>query len=255
MRAVLVMLLAMAALVGTTAQPRDAVIVLGEMRRALGAEALLDGLSSLSMTAAGEMSIKGQSMEIADEYYLLFPDHYLRLRRLIPGSSAYSRDDLQMTDGFRGDQIIRAIGRRRIPPPVPSGDRLALAKSRHNAARLLLALTGRSMPSYPLAFTSVGKEETESGTYEVVEARNPDAVVMRLYVDAATHLPAMVESTGLEQTPPIRWFVSEFKKTDGLNWPRHLEEQAEGGLTETLRITAWKVNPRIDRRIFDPIRR
>jgi hypothetical protein len=212
------------------------------MRQALGGEAPLAAIKSLSMTASGHMTVKGKSMPIADEYFLLIPDHYLRVRRL-------RVSDLALFEGFRGDQLIRRIGDRH-PPAAPDGDRLALGKWRHDAARLLLALAGRTLPGYPMTLGSPGTEEITGITYDIVEGRGPDGVVMRLYVDAKTHLPDMVATTGLEKTPNTNWFLSDFKETNGLNWPGEIEEQVEGALTEVLQIKSWKVNPKLDSRMF-----
>jgi hypothetical protein len=237
---------------GIAVSQPDAAVILRGMRNALGGEAALDAVRSLSMTATGRMEIKGMSMGIADEYALLFPDHYLRTRRLIVSRSA----DGAIFEGFRGDQLIRVIGRRKTPPPgVPNGDPLAFAKFRHDAARLVLALTGRTLPNYPLTLAAAGTEEAGGSTYDIIEARGPEGVIMRLYVDAKTHLPAMVASSGLEKTPFTRWLLSEFKKADGLNWPWEIEEQVDGGLVETVTVKSWKVNPPLDPRSFDPIRR
>ena len=231
---------------------KDAETILKEMRQALGGEAALAAVKSLSMTASGEMTVKGKSMPVADEYFLLIPDHYLRVRRLIPNISEPLRSrvsDSALFEGFRGDQLIRRIGDRH-PPAAPDGDRLALAKWRHDAARLLLALAGRTLPGYPMTLASPGTEEVTGVSYDIIEGRCPDGVVMRLYVDAKTHLPDMVATTGLEKTPDTNWFLSDFKKVNGLNWPGEIEEQVEGALTEVLQIKSWKVNPRLDSRMF-----
>lgn len=251
--AVLLVFGVVSAVRGVPRPQQDADAVLSAMRNALGGEAVLDGVKSLSMTATGRMEIKGMSMGIADQYHLLFPDHYLRTRRLVANMSAARVVDAALTEGFRGDHLIRLVGMRKTPrPAVPDADRLALAKLRHDAARIVLVLTGRSLTTYPLAFGFAGTEDIGGIAYDIVEARGPGEVLMRLYVDKTTHLPAMVASSGLEKTPDTRWFVSEFKKTDRLNWPREFEERLDGGHTETLTIKSWKLNPPLDPRTFDP---
>ena len=234
------------------ARQPDAAAVLAEMRQALGGAAALDSLQALSMTATGRMEVKGMTMAVADDYFLMLPDHYMRVRRLVIRD--VSSEDARVYEGFRGGELILVLGRR-PPPAVPGGDRLALAKSRHDAARLMLALTGRSLPTYPLEFKAVGREDVGSSTYDTVEAHGPEGVVMQLYIDTKTHLPAMIASRGLEKTPDTRWFLAEFKDTAGLNWPREIEEQVEGGLSETLTVRSWKLNPKLDPRLFVPMTR
>ena len=233
-------------------QERTAAAILRDMRQALGGDAALADVKSVSLEAAGQMSIKGTSMDVADDYFMVWPDHFMRVRRLVGMSRFASVSDMKMYQGCRGDVVIRSGGRRSTPPTVtPTGDRLALAKCRHDAARLALALTGTSIPVFPLEFSVSGVEEAGGERYEIVAAQGPDSVRLQLYVEAKTHLPAMVVSNGLERTPELKWFLSDFKRTGAFVWPRRIEEQAEG-LTETLTIKAWKVNPRIDARTFEP---
>ena len=252
MRAALIVL-ALSAVVssfGATQPQRDAAAVLRDMRQAIGVEAMLDGFKGLSMTAVGEIKLKGLALDVADEYFMLMPDHYLRVRR--PRVARSGGDSRPLKEGFRGDRLIRPLGGHTPPEVLHEGDRLALAKWRHDAARLILALTGTALPSYPMTFTAAGTEEAGGSTYEIVESRSADGVVMRLFVDTTTHLPAMVATTGLEKTPDTRWFVSSFKKTAGLNWPTSIEEQTDVGISEMVTVKAWRLNPRIDARVFDP---
>jgi hypothetical protein len=225
------------------------------MRVALGGEAPLDGIQSMSMRAEGDMTVKGLKLRVVDEYFLLLPDNYLRTRKLDLAGFQYSTPNAsKLFEGFTGPRLIRAMsGGRALPSQAsPDGDRLMLAKMRHDAARLVLALTGRTVSTYPLELAAAGTEDVGGATYNIVEARGADGVILRLYVDGNTHLPAMIATSGLEKTPDTRWLVSEFKKTDGLNWPRRIEEQTDGGLIETLTVKSWKLNPKLDPRTFVP---
>lgn len=215
------------------------------MRQALGGDEALDAVKSFSLETAGSSSVKGRSFPIDDDYHYVLPDRYLRVRRLHGAS-------LRVFEGFKGAQLIR---RRSdgggVRGAVPDGDRLTLARWRHDAARFVLALMGRSLPTYPLEFSLAGREQAAGIVYDVVEATG-GGIRMRLHVDSFTHLPAMVTTTGLERAPEIRWIVSEFKRTGSLNWPTHIEEQAEGLLDEEYTVRRWKINPAIDARTFDP---
>jgi hypothetical protein len=112
-------------------------------------------------------------------------------------------------------------------------------------------LMGKSLPTYPLEFSVAGREEVAGITYDIVEAMG-SGIRMRLHVDSLTHLPAMVTTVGLERAPEVRWIVSKFKRTGPLNWPTHIEEQAEGLMDEEFSVRRWKINPAIDARTFDP---
>jgi hypothetical protein len=229
----------------TPSQQSDAHAILNAMRQALGGDAALDGVRSFSLETSGSVSLQGRSVPISDEYHFVLPDRYLRVRR--PRGAS-----LHVFEGFKGDQLIRrARYGGDAPGAVPEGDRLTLARWRHDAARFVLVLMGKSLPTYPLEFSVAGREEVAGITYDIVEAMG-SGIRMRLHVDSLTHLPAMVTTVGLERAPEVRWIVSKFKRTGPLNWPTHIEEQAEGLMDEEFSVRRWKINPAIDARTFDP---
>jgi hypothetical protein len=238
---------------------RDGAAILKDVRAALGGEAVLDGIQSLSMRAEGEMAVKGLRLRLADEYLLLLPDNYLRTRRLdIANLSQYGTPNAsRVFEGFKGPHLIRGVSGGRALPNIaaPDGDRLMLAKLRHDAARLFFALTGRSMSAESMELNAAGIEDVAGVSYEILEARVAEGLLLRLHLDAKTHLPAMVTSTLPPGTTETRWLLSEFKRTGPVHWPRHIEDQTSGVLTETLSVREWKVNPKIDPRKFDVGRR
>ena len=237
-----------------TVPQRAAAAVIKEMRAALGGDAALDDIKTVALTAEGRLTVKGVAVGIRDESFLVLPDRYLRVRQVsvevgetrVPGAPP------RMYEGFRGDQLIRAVTRRPPPPVASDGDRLALAKWRHDASRLLLVLTGRPLPGYPLEFDEARVVDIGGTTYDVLTAQGPQGLQLTLYVDATTHLPALVETSGLEKTAGSKWFVSDFRKTGPLMWPRQFEQEADAVFTETLTVKTWKVNARIDARTFEP---
>lgn len=228
------------------AQDRDAQVILKEMRQALGGEAALDAVKSFSLETRGSVSVEGRTIPMTDEYYFVLPDRYVRIRQPRSGWS------LRLFEGFNGEQLIRRASYDRARPgALAEGDRLTLARWRHDAGRFALALLGTSLPTYPLEFSLAGREEAAGTVYDVVEATG-NGIRMRLHVDSRTHLPAMVTTVGLERAPEIRWFVSKFKRTGLLTWPTHIEEQADGLMDEEFTVRRWKTNDAIDPRTFDP---
>jgi hypothetical protein len=224
---------------------RNAEAILKDMRQALGGEAALDRVKSFSLETTGWVSVQGRSVPIRDHYYFVLPDRYLRVRELRGAS-------LRVFEGFKGDELIRRAshdGKR--PGALAEGDRLTLARWRHDAARFVFALLGTSLPTYPLAFSVIGQDQAAGIVYDVVEA-TADGARMRLYVDSLTHLPVMVTTGGLERAPEIRWLLSKFKRTGPLNWPTQMEEQAEGLMSEEVTVRRWKINPATDAGTFDP---
>jgi hypothetical protein len=120
----------------------------------------------------------------------------------------------------------------------------------------------------------------------VIEGRSADGFVMRLYVDASTHLPVVMAwqapppvvitttSTAItrggqviSQSPPgplppgdptaglapVTWRLefSDFKVRDGLNWPHRLRVMLGDQVTEDTRLGKFKLNPKTDARKFN----
>jgi hypothetical protein len=79
------------------------------------------------------------------------------------------------------------------PPPDPRKARVTTLKQ--DFAKLTLGLFAASFPSYPLTFSLVGQAEAPQGRADVIEARGPDAFVLKLFVNSETHLPIMVSWT------------------------------------------------------------
>ena len=126
-------------------------------------------------------------------------------------------------------------------------------------------LFGKSIDGYPLEFAYVGREDVAGSSYDVIEATDVHRMSMRLHVDAVTHLPAMLTFPGEKPLPLIepgeiasvslelverRWVLSEYRKEEGLNWPRRLEELVGGDVVEDIRFRRVKVNPKVDARRF-----
>ena len=79
------------------------------------------------------------------------------------------------------------------PPPDPRKARVTTLKQ--DFAKLTLGLFAASFPSYPLTFSLIGQAEAPQGRADVIEARGPDAFVLKLFVNSETHLPIMVSWT------------------------------------------------------------
>lgn len=239
--------------IGGVGQQKDAATVMVEMREALGGADVLSKVKSISMSASGELKLKGTSMRLEGEVFLELPDKYVYEMQLTPrfGGGAAPRGAPKMVSGFNGPELLGDILRRGSRPLDAKEKDRALRRNRHDAARFAVALLGTTLRDYPMQFTYAGTERAGSDTYDVLETAAPGDVTLQLYVDAHTHLPAMFATTGMWETKvPIRWLLSDFKSHDGLNWPRRIEQESDG-LIENLQVKRWKVNPKIDARKFD----
>ena len=60
----------------------------------------------------------------------------------------------------------------------------------------MLGLFATSFSSYPLTFTYAGQAEAPQGKADVLEAKGPPNLTLRLFVYRDTHLPVMVRWQG-----------------------------------------------------------
>ena len=280
--------------VNLAAQIQDASQVLAEMRQALGGAAALDAIRTL--TARGEERRGPMPRSLPFELFVLLPDHYMTIARDFQHGGPMPVE-ITYYKGVRGNELIRRVDSNiPFPPdPIPSTPQAAAQHQRrltlsqqHEFARLALLFLGSSVDAYPLQFTYAGRESVDSKACDVVEARHVDGFTMRLFVDAATRLPAMISwqappvitltttSTSIVATgprgtqvttetpaalPPVdltpgapvehRLLVSDFKIERGLNWPRRLRYLSGKDLIEELRFRSFSINPKIDVRRFD----
>jgi hypothetical protein len=268
--------------------------VLAAARQALGGDAALGAVRSFNISGRLTRDIGDQEITLQVEIDCELPDKFVR--------RTTNRNPLLSTssfDGFNGDEPIRyTIPPMRQPPLLLAGpgapDKVAESRKRLTMAnkrtfvRLTLAMFAASFDAYPLTLTYAGQEIEQDRMFDVVEIKGPDDVMMRLSVDAVTHLPRAVRW----QTEPIvirvqtrdgpgwpanvkpppgvillseassgdpaaglplvehRLLFTEYKKTDGLNWPHRLQEIVNGAIAEDARFSRFKINPKIDPKKF-----
>jgi hypothetical protein len=274
---------------GFGAQARSADDVLREMRAALGGEAALDAIKTLSVSGSQIHRLGGRSHENSIELFVLLPAHYLSVSRslqMLPGPGSMNIDTTNYS-GFRGDVLIRRTESNIPYPPDPDPPSVQLQFNKRRFARIALALFGKGFAGE--AFSYVGQETVDKQTMDVIEMRAADDFVTRLYVNQASHLPAAIAwlapapvmftatSTSTVTTrngevvsqtppttpvpvpgnttpgPPVTWKItlSDFKLQDGLNWPHRFSSMVDGKPGEELRFGKFKLNPKIDERRFD----
>ena len=276
------------------AQARDADTVLREMRAALGGDAALDAIKTLSVTGSVDSTFGSSKRNSSLELFAMLPDHFMEVRRNVDSVAGPARMDIETTtySGFRGDELIKRT-ESNFPPPdfgpqTPAADQRAVQGRKREFARLAVVLFGRSFAGSPLAFSYVGPETVDGQATEVIAMRASNGVVMRLYVNQATHLPShitwqasapvfftttssstvtvqggkvvsqsapTVDPTGPPPTPlpNVTWqfVISDFKVQDGLNWPHRFKEMAGAQVMTDLRLGKFKINPKIDARKFN----
>ena len=182
----------------------DAGAILAAAREALGGDRKLSEVKSFVATGRTRQVRGNNLVPIEFELYCELPDRYVR-KDEIP-----AQESEPTSSGFNADRLIQipppaaaagpapgtaaaAPGRAPGPPPDPRKARVTTLKQ--DFVRLTLGLFAASFPSYPLTFSLIGQAEAPQGRADVIEARGPDAFVLKLFVNSETHLPIMVSWT------------------------------------------------------------
>jgi hypothetical protein len=263
------------------------------MRVALGGEAALDAITSFTVDGSVRQTAGGFTKDLSIELSVQLPDRFLDVRR--DTNSAGPRVvDITYYAGFRGDTLIRRTDSTipfppdpwpQIPAVVAQREREITLANKQGFARLAVILFGRSFGGYPLQFAYRGTERRGERAINVVEATAMDGYRMRVSIDAATHLPAMIAYSArqgvmvsttstivtrgnevVSQTPagsltvvdvaglPIvehRLAPSKFKAQNGVNWPHRLTETVGTDVVSQTDLGKFRLNPKLEPRRFE----
>lgn len=194
-------------------QGNDVTRVVSAIRQALGGAEKL--LSVKTLSAEGTITRPlpdGTSRASRVEFAFELPDKYVKKDTvgMINGAA------LLRTSGFNGDALIEATD---LPPQfsgagghimvrpgsfagTPSGPitleqsqqaRITgLQSSKREFTRLSLGMFASGSAAYPVEFSYVGQAESPDGKAEVLEVRHVDGFVVKMFVDAKTHMPLML---------------------------------------------------------------
>jgi len=280
-------------LAGRPAPRQDAESVLAGMRKALGGDAALDAIHGFSASGSIAKHHDGFHKNLSLQLHALLPDHFLTIEN-DRDSAGPMNIDITYYRGFRGDTLIRRTDST-IPFPPDPGPQTPAAIAQREAewlltrkqefTRLALVLFGKAFDAYPLTLSYEGRETVDGQAMDAIDGKAADGFVTRLYVDAATALPAIVawkappgvmvstSSTAImrggqmiSQTPPgplpsvdppagaplLTWRLvpSEFKAQNGVNWPRRLKVMIGKDVVEEMRLGKLTLNPKLDPRKF-----
>ena len=289
--AVMLALLAMSIGAGADDRQKTAADLVAAARAALGGEAALEAVASFTVTGTLVRNI-GSSPTSFLETTCVLPDKFLRVaRRNTGGPIDY---EITSYDGLNGDRVIRDTVAPNAPFPVTIPGRppatqeeaaaraaKALAGARRDFAGLVLPLFVK-LPGVEL---SAGEPvSVKSGAMDVLVVKHADGTEWQLRLDAKTHLPAefrwmampvvtfstSATTTSLSAPPPVpkmpddptaglsdvQWVmtIGDYKVTDGVNWPRRLTTMYDGKRWEDIRVSKYRLNPKIDLKIFDRTR-
>jgi hypothetical protein len=166
------------------AQPRDPSSILAAARQALGGEKKLSAVKSFTATGRTRQVRGDNLVPIEFELFVELPDKYLKKDEIPAQETGVTGS------GFSGDDLLVDP-----PPPAPLPEparKTRLSTLKQDFARLALGMFAGSFASYPLTFTYVGQAEAPQGKADVLDAKGPDGITLRYFINSETHLPIMV---------------------------------------------------------------
>jgi hypothetical protein len=256
-------------------QPPDAARVLADMRAALGGEAI-DAVKGFSVEGDEERTFGDFKTHSNMEWVCVLPDRFIVVRN---NKSSFAR--IVDTNGFNGDRLVRlldlpaSLASRRppAPPQTPEqyveGLRTSVTSAKRQFSRYAIALLGITS-AYPLDATYAGRETIDTKAAHVLLLKAADDYEARLYVDVATHLPLMISWMGrpdvafgntsvqvivMARQPPVerRIYFSDYKTAARLTWPHRFKEVVAGVVSVDIRLSKFKINPKVDPARFVPV--
>jgi hypothetical protein len=189
---------------GQSAQDLNA--ILAQAREALGGEAKLAAVTSLSVSGSLDTTVAGHSSSSTVDYKWQSPDKFVRVRRQVMNLGPLGTGDALYADGYNGDALIRE---HRVSGPVPAppdpyqeGSPAEKAQmrarmvngNRTTFGKFALPLFMASLASFPLEFKTAQTISTQAqGTVIIVTS---SAGEWTLTLDRVTHLPARLAWKG-----------------------------------------------------------
>ena len=178
-------------------------------RLALGGDAALSYIVTLSLKGTRLRTAGRIAHEESVEYALALPDRFAEITRITSSLGPLGTATTFGRHGFNGNDLINDTrSDSPFPPPVSRArasstpaeriaeiQRLVNLQKRH-FARVTLPLFAASFPAFALSMTSRGRGSGPSGPADVLEATAADGFTWTLVFDAATHLLAGIEWRG-----------------------------------------------------------
>jgi hypothetical protein len=256
--------------VGTGIAQTTAAQFVASARTALGGDAALQAITSLSFNGTTTRSIGPDNVRESVDVSVVWPDKFLRVERRLADRGPLGSFQITKYEGFNADVPINAVEAPGAPFPVVIPARpgrltpgeIAAARGRQlNAAhhlyvQLVMPLFAAASAGYPLSLTSLGQQPLPSGSADVIEMKGPDGFTFQLWLDAATHrpvrltwkaMPVVTTSTSMTfttrpgQPPPPQRIELPRDPTEGMapvEWEvTFTDYKTEGGLTWPRRFT------------------
>jgi hypothetical protein len=179
--------------------------VLKQARAALGGDAKLGAIQSLSLSGNYRRVVQADAPQMEGEIELnyLLPDKFMKAETMslpMPGAS------MTMIEGINGDQYFadRQTGGGgmvmiRRGDETPQGQEILKRSLRADFARQLIGFLLMPPASFPVEFTYAGEAEAEDGRADVLDVKGADGFAARLFLDKQMHRPLMLSYQGPAQ--------------------------------------------------------
>lgn len=253
--------------------------LLAKARIALGGEAKLNAITSLSINGVYRRVLADRETGGDIEFEVLLPDKirrtetmspvpHLEITRIEVLNGAQVWFDTQ-SNSSGGNIVIRRPG-----ADGPNSQAVADDAVRAEMARFLLGflLTGPS--SVPLQYAYVGEAEAPEGKAEAIDVTGPNKFAARLFIDQKTHRPLMLSYRGRAPRMTVQTFTGppghreeterrireglptpevspeveiqiafdDYRAVDGVLFPHSLSRVIDGKVTEETTIKKIRVN-------------
>ena len=187
-------------------QDNRAQTLVAQARVALGGDAKLKSIQTLSTTAKFRKILGKDEPEISGEIQLdfLFPDKYIATE-----VSNLPMGDAQITriNGFNGDEAFRdartsgsgnVFVRMGNGPGGQQNPTAQLRAVRAEFARYVIGWLLTAPPAQTVDFSYGGEAQAEEGKADVIDVKGADDFSMRLFLDKETHRPLMLSYMGMQ---------------------------------------------------------
>lgn len=109
-------------------------------------------------------------------------------------------------------------------------------------ARFALAFTLSPPANFPVSFVYGGRLETPGGLADALDGIGPGDFSVRLFLDAKTHLPLMMNYR--DSGRDVQLWLKDYKSEGGILFPHAITWVADGDLMEEFQAQRFRINPR-----------
>lgn len=252
--------------------------ILTQARAALGSEAKLKPLQSLTIAGKIRRVMGEREMEGELQFDLLLPDKLMKSETIFPmpgveisrtevlnGNEVWSENN----SGGGGNIVIRR------GDDTPQGRELANRASRAELLRVWLGCLLTAPAAAGLQFSFAGEAEAADGKADVLEVKNAEGFAARVFIDQKSrHLlmltyqaraPRMIMSQSMGGPPSeaemqkrvkeaeahaasqglveFQMRFSDFREEGGISFPHHVSKGQNDQTSEEWELTKFKLNP------------